>query len=390
MRSNVPKPRDKRLLGQMNKAMDRTGDATLHRIRGVAGVGRINSHAREPPKGPTPRGPRSLNPMSRNQAMPQARQVNGLAMGAMATHSPFGTMTPHQQMQLMAMYEEQARMMAQIFSPQQAQQMFPAQMGLHPAEHQPQPQQPGRSLFDRVQNKPHGQNGGFNGRHKQNGHQAQATATGTTDHNLDLTSSMEVENSSQPAEKSNPSTTMCQYNLTCTRVDCHFVHQSPAAPPGVTIDMGDTCSFGAACQNFKCVGRHPSPAQKAVHKAEQECKYYPNCTNPTCPFRHPTKPPCRNGGDCSVPGCTFSHSKIVCKYNPCLNPACPFKHTEGQSRGAFHDKVWINPEEAGGEGGSQEHVSERKFVDDEAGEEELILPGKFKQEQGNQVEQIAA
>jgi len=64
----------------------------------------------------------------------------------------------------------------------------------------------------------------------------------------------------------------------------------------------------------------------------------------------------------------------MCKFNPCLNPACPYKHVDGQKRGAFDDKVWKAE-------GSQEreHVSERKFVDDEAAEEELIVPGN----QGN-------
>jgi len=104
-------------------------------------------------------------------------------------------------------------------------------------------------------------------------------------------------------------------------------------------------------------------------------------TNPSCPFRHPTTPPCRNGADCPQKdtGCKFSHSTIACRYNPCLNPHCPFKHEPGQRKGKFEDKVWT----AGAEGFDREaaeraeqgggHVSERRFVGD--GEEELILPG---------------
>lgn len=49
-----------------------------------------------------------------------------------------------------------------------------------------------------------------------------------------------------------------------------------------------------------------------------------------------------------------------------MNPACAFKHEEGQKRGKFDDKVWV--------AGEKEHVSERKFVDDNNGEEELIKP----------------
>lgn len=48
-----------------------------------------------------------------------------------------------------------------------------------------------------------------------------------------------------------------------------------------------------------------------------------------------------------------------------MNPACPFKHVEGQKRGKFEDKVWV--------AGEKEHVSERKFVDED-GTEELIKP----------------
>jgi hypothetical protein len=57
----------------------------------------------------------------------------------------------------------------------------------------------------------------------------------------------------------------------------------------------------------------------------------------------------------------------MCKFNPCLNAACPFKHADGQKRGKFEDKVWVA-------NGAKEHVSERKFVDDEE-KEELIIPG---------------
>jgi hypothetical protein len=59
-----------------------------------------------------------------------------------------------------------------------------------------------------------------------------------------------------------------------------------------------------------------------------------------------------------------------------LNPACPFKHVDGQKRGKFEDKVWVA-------NGNEEHVSERKFVDDD-GKEELIIPGAGEQGKLNQ------
>jgi hypothetical protein len=108
------------------------------------------------------------------------------------------------------------------------------------------------------------------------------------------------------------------------------------------------------------------------HQAEQICRFFPNCANPACPFRHPTMPLCRNGADCTRPGCKFTHLQTACKFNPCLNVSCPYKHTDGQKRGAYDDKVWTAEE---GKSEEKPHVSERKFVDDETGEEEeLILP----------------
>jgi hypothetical protein len=56
----------------------------------------------------------------------------------------------------------------------------------------------------------------------------------------------------------------------------------------------------------------------------------------------------------------------MCKFNPCLNATCVYKHEAGQKRGKFEDKVWVA-------NGAKEHVSERKFVD-ENGDEELIKP----------------
>lgn len=77
-------------------------------------------------------------------------------------------------------------------------------------------------------------------------------------------------------------------------------------------------------------------------------------------------PMCKNGADCNREGCKFTHVRIMCKFNPCLNPECPYKHAEGQKRGKYGDKVWTAEQE-------KEHVSERKFIDDNMGEEELVV-----------------
>ncbi|KAK8050247.1 hypothetical protein PG994_011977 [Apiospora phragmitis] len=213
----------------------------------------------------------------------------------------------------------------------------------------------GKSLFERTQR---GGNNFRRGGHHGNGHSPQtesANGAGAEGEDVDMT---------QSRQNATPDTTLCKFNLSCTNRDCKFAHQSPAAPPNTTIDVQDVCSYGAACKNFKCVGRHPSPATKRAHQNDQECKFYPNCTNPKCPFKHPDMPACRNGGDCKVEGCKFTHITTMCRFNPCTNRYCHYKHEDGQ-RGKFQDKVWT---------ADGSHVSDRKFVDQD-GAEELLVPG---------------
>ena len=342
--------------------MDRTGEGALHRVRSQQGRDRINTHNRPPPKGPRNEQAKT------NRFYPS--QGQGIANGAGngSTASTIMQMGPQQQMQLMAMLEQQAQMMAQM------QQM--SGMGNQPVQNGRQA--PGKSLFERVDG-PSRRKDGYQARTNGSG---AGNPRGSNQHiegfqngaHGELSSSMEVEGS-QPAELSPD--TLCKFNLKCTKKDCPYAHQSPAAPPGTTVDVHDICPFGAACKNKKCVGRHPSPFQKVAHASEQDCKFFPNCTNPACPFRHPTMPVCRNGADCNREGCKFTHVRISCKYNPCLNPDCVYKHAEGQKRGKYGDKVWT-ADQAG------EHVSERKFiVDEDMGEEELVRGENQVEDQGH-------
>ena len=362
-------PGGRRLMGQISKAMDRSGDSVLHRVRRQQGTERINTHSRQPPKGPRA-----------DLGRPQRPSPNGRVGGVIRGNPPQsmgGTgmppMTPQQQLAMMQMLEQQAQMMSQILGPQQQQILM---SGVQPAvnptfQNGMMNPQAGKSLFDRIEQNPQRTNGG-NFRQNHSGFQQQAQGQSSfaqpSSAEADISSSMEVE-SSQPQSKESPADTVCRFNLACTKRDCQFAHQSPAAPPGVTVDVHDTCPYGAACKNRKCVARHPSPAQKAEFQTTQECKFFPNCTNPACPFQHPTMPMCRNGADCNREGCKFTHVKANCKFNPCLNRNCPYKHIEGQQRGTYGDKVWT-----ANDGTEKEHVSERKFVPDELGEEELIVP----------------
>ncbi|CAJ2500958.1 Uu.00g038110.m01.CDS01 [Anthostomella pinea] len=347
--------REKRLFGQMNKAMDRTHDSVLHRVRGN-GTERINAHSRAPPTGPRGRG---NNRMMNNRAAGITAGLNQMAAGMPNMPAPPGMngmndmswMMPGgggQQEQIFTLLQQQNQMMAQL--QQQLAQQNQGQGG----------RGNGKSLFDRVQNPRGGRRGGSH-----NGHRSHQQSDATNASQA-ATEGEDVDMAQPRRELPNPDATVCRFNLACTNKDCKFAHQSPAAPPHTTVDVTDVCTYGAACKNRKCVGRHPSPATKRAHQNEQECKFFPNCTNASCPFKHPEAPACRNGGDCTVEGCKFTHLQTMCKFNPCTNRFCPFKHAEGQ-RGTFQDKVWTAD-------GSKGHVSERRFVD-QNGQEETIVPG---------------
>ncbi|KYK56002.1 hypothetical protein DCS_07967 [Drechmeria coniospora] len=340
---NVRGGRDKRAMGQSNRATDRPHDGALHRTRGND---RINTHGRA-----APTGPRNGRPM-------RQQNVNGRGGGMQAGPSqgvpPGGWMMPGQpsnQMELMAMLEQQNKIMYQL-----SQQLMSNGGGANGGYGQQR--RGGKHQFDRGSD---GHQQRKNARQHQHQHQQAAGAKASED----------VDMSGGQGEAANPDESVCKYNLRCTNKECKFAHQSPAAPVGAPVDVADTCSFGAACKNRKCVGRHPSPAARLAHQGEQDCKFFPNCQNPRCPFKHPSMPMCRNGPGCSTADCKFTHVKTKCRFNPCLNPTCVFAHDAGQ-HGGFRDKVWTA--ESGGE-----HVSERKFVDDDAPVEQ-VTPGQGGQE----------
>lgn len=347
-----------RILGQINRNLDRSGDSMLHRVRGQQGAGRINTHGRDFGK-----GPRGQHGQPGPGRMGHGRHMGQMQPGGQMQGNPASNimqMTPQNQMQFMALLEEQARMMAQ-FMPGM---MPPA---VNPAFQQGS-SQPQRSLFERVERQQQHSGGNFMNRAAQNGVASQAATRGAGgDHDMDMTSDQAPKDSEQGEANTD---SICRFNLRCTKKDCPYAHQSPAAPEGTLVDPTDHCPFGAACKNKKCTGRHPSPAVKSSHQSEEICRFFPHCTNPHCSFKHPSMPLCRNGADCSTAGCKFTHLTTACKFNPCLNRNCPYKHSEGQ-RGSFPDKVWTAD---GSQGKDKPHVSERKFIDDENTQEELIKP----------------
>lgn len=309
-----------RMLNQINRNLDRGSDAALHRVQG-RGNGRIGNNNR-----------------GQRGAFNQNGRGGRMGMQGNMGQNPMMQISPENQNQLMMMLEEQARMMSQLMPGFVPPAVNPAFQNGQNGQGQ------GRSLFDRVER--NGQRGGKRGPNKPRG-----VGSGDVE--------MEMEQ-----DQTNPNS-ICRFNARCSRPDCPLAHQSPAAPEGISVDPSDTCSFGAACKNKKCTGRHPSPAVRSAHQAEAMCRFFPNCTNPHCHFKHPSMPVCRNGSDCTTEGCKFTHIETACKFNPCLNPACQYKHAEGQ-RGSHADKVWTPH--------SGSHVSERKFVSEADGPEELIKP----------------
>jgi len=90
-----------------------------------------------------------------------------------------------------------------------------------------------------------------------------------------------------------------------------------------------------------------SPAER---KKKGRCMYFPNCTNPSCQYFHPTDPcknfltctsgsrclyihpPCKFGSRCTRRGCSYAHTHETqndCKFGfacPNRNNGCAFRH----------------------------------------------------------------
>lgn len=338
--------RDKRMIGNINKSMDRTPDV-LHRVRGTAGTGRINSHSRDPPK-----GPRQTNIQRNLAAAGNGRGV----MPNMPMAGPMGQMPFPQQnggqmvmdggqmQQMLHMLERQAQMMAQM-----SHNMQPNQSNF---------QNNGRPLNERVERR-----GRFQGKRQDHQNkQAADTEMGEDGQPKDGEANGEGKEEKSVAE------TMCRYNKLCKNADCPYAHSGPNTFTGIVVDTTAECEHAAACTNNRCALRHPSPAKKQQYQSTVPCKFGPYCQKPGCTFQHPPNGPCKNGADCAEEGCQFWHNPVMCKYPQCTNKACPYKHAPGQKRGYYRSNQVV----FGGE--KEDHVSERQFVQGE-GEEELITPG---------------
>ena len=106
------------------------------------------------------------------------------------------------------------------------------------------------------------------------------------------------ENRPPKASKPQEQAPLCKFGASCTKPECPFAHPTPAAGTEGLVLRGEMCPDGRDClnkevfdiicslTNFKCDMGHPSPAVEGVKRKETEnCKFFPNCTNPDCPYK---------------------------------------------------------------------------------------------------------
>ena len=94
----------------------------------------------------------------------------------------------------------------------------------------------------------------------------------------------------------------CRFDSKCARPDCPYTHSSrrsiPAFPAPQIIPV-----------------YHPPPPQQFAPPSHginpPQCKFFPACSNMSCPFFHPR--PCRFGLACKNKGCPFYHPALPTK-----------------------------------------------------------------------------
>jgi len=89
---------------------------------------------------------------------------------------------------------------------------------------------------------------------------------------------------------------------------------------------------------FTAQPQHPSAFTSGVYnpavKSTIKCRFFPACTNPNCPYLHPTTlcpafPHCMLGD-----ACPHLHPAVPCRYGEkCTNPHCAFTHPPSMAAG---------------------------------------------------------
>lgn len=297
-------PNPRRVINHLNKAMERKPQDVLHRVRIQP-----SSIKRDPPKGPSrPNGPlprhnnvhnggntnrhHQNHNLNHNHHHHLPNRMNG-RMFAPGQFALTPNMTPQQQMAFYQMYQQQQQMIGSFANgplPPPPPAAFPGPMGGVPlvgraivppptaaptgdayANNLSQPQRAtGNSLFDRIH----------------------APADPTAESGMDMIEDKKEEWTGA-VESEKLEEVPCKFGMGCTKPDCPFGHPTPAAAGKATQYIsGEKCPFGAGCKNRKCTGSHPSPASApgypggwSASKIDQDCKFFPNCSNPACPFK---------------------------------------------------------------------------------------------------------
>ncbi|KAJ3221254.1 hypothetical protein HK099_003662 [Clydaea vesicula] len=106
--------------------------------------------------------------------------------------------------------------------------------------------------------------------------------------------------------------------------------QKALAEKAAAVAQPALCKFGVHCTRSDCKYGHPSPAAMAAaaksSKSHIQCRFYPNCLNPACPFLHP---PGNNSGSnpANSPNNTANLAQVPCRFEPfCSKNGCPYMH----------------------------------------------------------------
>ncbi|KAK3690511.1 hypothetical protein B0T22DRAFT_481685 [Podospora appendiculata] len=134
-------------------------------------------------------------------------------------------------------------------------------------------------------------------------------------------------------------TNICKFRDDCTKMDCRYLHPTPACPDGKNCEhaacthrhpMKD-CRYKEKCLSLACVYRHPGGhhARSGSDSPAPDCKYGARCTNTDCVYSHPV-PFCPQGARCTTKDeCPDRHPKqaIVCRDGAnCLKTKCMYEH----------------------------------------------------------------
>lgn len=292
-------------MSQINKSMERKPDDLLHRVR----PNQEKFKNQQPPKGPAgirPNGFRHSNGPMHNGGHMNNR--GGMHQNRMNGGRPFNgptpslaNLTPQQQMAFYQMYQQQSQIIAPFANGPVNTPPFPqGQMGAqhrnnhnhnHNHNRNMPPVRVNEDAYSNNFSQPQRIGGGLGAGGGPNGggslfERIQAPP------DLGNEGEMDTNEGAEEGKVEKLEEVPCKFGTGCTKVECAFGHPTPAQLGGKPTHYvsGEKCPFGISCKNRKCTGSHPSPASMPnfhprPKQIEQDCKFFPNCSNPVCPFK---------------------------------------------------------------------------------------------------------